>query len=809
MRNYVLAVIAGVAFLLAAPMSAQTVLLSENFDGAWTTTTPPAGWRIAFTGDTSNNDWHRQDGGTAPWTDNPTGYACLRSSPAETGVDTIVTPAIDCSDYEFVTLRCSTFFSGSASPMYTAQLVGSVGGGAFDHVVFDYNGVPTGPALQTFDLDWAVGQGNVRLAWYFYGGTQRIDYWAIDNVSVIGSTFIDAEARSIIAPSGLVQENSMVTPTGVIANNGTNPATVAAAMTILESGGSVVYDDSATLAVPVGGVDTIEFSDWTAQPAGHYAARLRVTVAGDVDSTNDAVTDSFRVDVLPRDVGTSEIVAPIGTVYPVPTIPQATIHNYGMTTETFWARFTIKQGLTDVYSDTAQATGLVAGQTETLSFRAFAPVPGNFTAACSTMLAGDINDANDLLVEPFAVETLNFAPGWHEVSQVPYAPGGKDVKAGGSLVTMAANGRIYALKGNKTYDFYSYDAPHDSWTSRASVPPGTRDKPVGDGGTLASDGSRFIFATKGNNMRSFYKYDIVLNTWTEIDSVPLGVSNKKVKGGASATFVSGTDAEYVYLLKGYKNEFYRYDVAHDSWTTLEPAPAGGGEKYDKGSFIVYDGAGTIYAHQAKVHKLYAFDLATMHWLTTELQPMPLLNGQGRSKKSKDGGSAAWYDGSIYALKGGGTCEFWKYTAARDSWRELDTIPSFGSTGRKKYVKAGGAITLFGGGTFVALKGNKTHEAWRYRISGTGAIDEPSLPGIARRSVGLAVWPVPARAGVTLRLGTDCPLPAMLRVYDARGALRLEQTTASTIATLDCRTLPPGAYFVRVVGTGESAQFIVE
>ena len=808
MRNYVLAVIAGIAFLLAAPMSAQTVLLSENFDGAWTTTNPPAGWQIVFTGDTSTNDWHRQNGGTAPWMGNPTGYACLSSSPGESGADTIMTPAIDCSGYEFVTLRCSTFFSGSSSIMYTAQLVGSVGGGAFDHVVFDYNGAHTGPALQTFDLDWAIGQSNVRLAWSFNGGTQRIDYWAIDDVSVIGSTFIDAEARSIITPSGLVQENSMVTPIGVIANNGTNPATVVAAMTILASGGSVVYDDSTTLAVPVGGVDTIEFSDWTAQPAGHYAARLRVTVAGDVDSTNDAVTDSFRIDVLPRDVGTSEIVAPIGAVYPVPTIPQAAVHNYGMTTETFWARFTIKQGLLDIYSDTAQATALGAGQTETLSFRSFAPFPGNFTAACSTMLAGDINDANDLLVEPFAVETLNFAPGWHEVAHVPLQPGNKDVKGGGSLVTMAATGRIYALKGDKTYDFFSYDAVHDSWTSRASVPPGN-DKPVSDGGTLASDGSRFIFATKGNNTRSFYKYDIVLNRWTELDSVPLGVSNKKVKGGASAAFVSGTDADYVYLLKGYKSEFYRYDVVHDSWTTLEPAPTGGGEKYDKGSFIVYNGAGTIYVHQSKYHKMYAFDLASMRWLTTELQAMPLLNGRGRSKKSKDGAAATWYNGSIYALKGGGTCEFWRYTAARDSWQELDTMPSFGSTNKKKYVKAGGSIALYGPDVFVALKGNKTHEAWRYKIPGTIGIEEPSLVGIARRPVGLAVWPVPARAGVTLRLGADCPLPATLRVYDARGALRLEQTAASTIATLDCRTLPSGAYFVRVVGTGESAQFIVE
>jgi hypothetical protein len=168
-----------------------------------------------------------------------------------------------------------------------------------------------------------------------------------------------------------------------------------------------------------------------------------------------------------------------------------------------------------------------------------------------------------------------------------------------------------------------------------------------------------------------------------------------------------------------------------AWEALPAAPFGAKPKWDKGSFLVYDGASTIYAHKGKYQELWAFDLPTQTWGTSSLNGMPFMGRSGRTKKSKDGGSGAWVGGCIYALKGGNTSEFWRYTAATDSWLELDTMPSYGSTGKARRVNAGGSMCS-AAGTLYALKGNKTNELWRYGLPLASA-PQPSREGVMASS----------------------------------------------------------------------------
>jgi N-acetylneuraminic acid mutarotase len=1008
-----------VCLLTALPQFAagQSVLLSEDFNGSWETTSPPQGWTITFTGDTAANDWHRASGGTDPWRANGTPFAMIESTRTEVGSDSLITPSFDCSGLGSITLRCSTYMSGLIG-FYTAQLVGSVDGGPFEHLVFNYNSTQMPPQLQQLPLPWAGGQSNVRLAWVFTGASNMLPYWAIDNVTVLGSPvsidvacseviapasvvdsattlapsvtvenrgvapasfyvkirigldysdslfvdalpaheslavefgawtagargvigltaftalagdqnpgndsqrvnvrirvfdagvlgipapadsvdsgatvtpevrlfnagsdtasftahlwidgspdssvvqdlapgestvarfsdwvasglgahvvrcsialhsdytpandtltrtfhvyppeFRDAAAVSVLAPVGMVAESLPVVPAGVVTFSGPAASLVSVAMA-LRTSDSIVYVDSAVLTVEPGAVDTVAFQSWLATPVNNYTATLSIQTTGDDDSTNNSVTDSFSVGAAIDDVAAVSITSPAGRLYPGTVVPRAVVQNLGSRTESFWSRFSITAGAVLLYRDSARAVQLRPGDTVSLTFPPWAAYRGTFVARCSTRLPGDDVDTNNRCLTTFTVETLNFAPGWHEADSVPLLPGSKDVKGGGSLVTMAADGRIYALKGNKTFDFFVYDAPNDSWRALPLVPAGPANKAVEYGATLSSDGRRYLYATKGNNTRSFYRFDIVNNAWAELDSVPLGLSGKKVKGGASAAFFSESDGEYVYLLKGYRNEFYRYHVASDSWATLEPAPATASEKYDKGSFVVSDGVNTVYCHQAKYHKFYAFDIATQRWRTSHLDSMPILNGRGKSKKCKDGAAATWVDGFVYALKGGGTGEFWRYDAAQDSWKELDTIPSWGSTHKKKFVKSGGAIAAFGSDVLFILKGNKTHEFWRYRFAGTTAVSEPALPGLALDAP--RIWPNPARSVATVIVPAPAPgEPALVRVYDARGALRLIQPAARGAVRLDCAPLNPGVYYVRVNGSRRSTQLVVQ
>jgi len=308
---------------------------------------------------------------------------------------------------------------------------------------------------------------------------------------------------------------------------------------------------------------------------------------------------------------------------------------------------------------------------------------------------------------------------WEDKVPMPLS-GGQAVKDGGWLDYNSGNGLVYAAKGNKTYEFYAYSPGSNEWTQPYPnglnlIPSGTEGKPPSKGCRGVCDGDNCVYMTKGNNTVGFWRYSVSDDTWVQLRDVPLGTKNKKVKGGTDMAYVHG-DVDYVYLLKGYKNEFYRYKVSSDSWQSL-PSPPAPITKYNNGSWLVSDGGSRLYAHQASYHTLYAYDVNSGTWGSI-LPGMPFVGRTGRIKKSKDGGSATWFAGAVFALKGGNSQEFWKYAPATDSWKELDTLPQVGSSGRKKRVKNGGDVTC-ADNSFYALKGNNTRELWRYKPDTTG------------------------------------------------------------------------------------------
>ncbi|MBM3315720.1 T9SS type A sorting domain-containing protein, partial [candidate division WOR-3 bacterium] len=151
-----------------------------------------------------------------------------------------------------------------------------------------------------------------------------------------------------------------------------------------------------------------------------------------------------------------------------------------------------------------------------------------------------------------------------------------------------------------------------------------------------------------------------------------------------------------------------------------------------------------------------------------------------------------------------------YTIATNAWAELDTMPSVGTTGKKKRVKAGGDIVSWGSGVFYALKGNKTLELWRY-VEGT-AVQEPrpERSGVAGEPAvlaghGVAIVPNPAGAGAAaLRYSLPQAGSATLRLYDVTGRTVLEQgLTAGRAGTvgLDLSRLSAGVYLAKFASPG--------
>ncbi len=410
--------------------------------------------------------------------------------------------------------------------------------------------------------------------------------------------------------------------------------------------------------------------------------------------------------------------------------------------------------------------------------------------------------------------TVVSAPsGWSSAQPMPVGLEDKTIKAGGWLTYDASRGMVYAAKGNKTSEFYRYSPTSDSWYTLATWPLGTEGKPVYTGAAGCTDGSGVIYATKGSNKLGFYRYDATRDSWSQKADVPLGVSRKKVKGGADIVWAYKGTTGSPYLLKGTKNEFYRYDVGTDAWLTLAPAPVGTNQKWDKGSWLAYDDVhGKIYAFKAKYHEFYRYNPDGDSW-SGALVAMPI-PGSGGTKKAKDGGCATYVNGCIYALKGSNTQEFWQYTVAGNSWAELETIPRLSPTGlKKKKVKTGADITS-AGSVLYATKGNKSLEFWRYglpllldsRPAGGGVMSRSESD---RRGFSLRIVPNPFMDAAVVSYSLSRAGAVSLKLYNVTGALvatfaKGRVNAGSYTYRIDATNLARGVYLVKFEADGYEA-----
>jgi hypothetical protein len=183
--------------------------------------------------------------------------------------------------------------------------------------------------------------------------------------------------------------------------------------------------------------------------------------------------------------------------------------------------------------------------------------------------------------------------------------------------------------------------------------------------------------------------------------------------------------------------------------------------------------------------------------------MPIAGSAG-SKKSKDGGCGTFFGPDyIYALKGGGTQEFWRYTISSNSWAEKETLPK-GASGKK--VKAGGDITT-AATVLYAFKGNKQNELWMY-VPGTFLFDLPRHDGVMAGATathqGMTISPNPLATGfAVLRYSLPKADAAVLSVYNVAGQTVMERPISgrSGIVNLDLRHLSNGVYLAKLTGDG--------
>jgi hypothetical protein len=595
---------------------------------------------------------------------------------------------------------------------------------------------------------------------------------------------------------------------GAIWNEGSSQA-----ITWTAAGGSADYDsiyyssNNGSTWMPVAKVQPAGLIyNWSPVPNTPTTQALVRVVAKNATGSASGNSGIFTIGDI--DMTPTAIVAPTGSYDTcAPVTPEGKVRNLGNVVATsvqVFFRIDSTPG-NAVYRDSV-IIAVAPGAESTVSFAPWTTprVPRVYAARCSTRFSGDAQPANDTLAGSFLVSEPGLPQGWYPKEPLPDAPSAKQVWAGGWLAYNPGNSRIYTAKGNKKADFYAYFPAGDSWHQNALIPAGTEGKLPKTGAAGCSDGNNSVYATKGNNTLGFWLYKTDENAWYQKANVPPGLSNKKVKGGTGAVYAEQDGIGHVYLLKGYKNEFWRYDPAGDSWHAMANAPVVSSVKWDKGSWLAYDDVNdVIYAHKAKFMEFYKYNINGDSW-SAALSPMPISGSTG-SKKSKEGGCGTYLNGFIYALKGGNTQEFWKYTIATNSWTEKETIPAVGTSGKKKKVKAGAGLVAVGS-VMYATKGNKSNEFWTYQPGGTLLGSEPTDNGVMAEQLGspaldVRVGPNPLSGGfATLRYSLPRAGQARVCVYDVTGRTVVNRILAAATtgsATLDLQHLNSGVYLVKL------------
>jgi hypothetical protein len=618
----------------------------------------------------------------------------------------------------------------------------------------------------------------------------------------------DAEAIALVQPYGSVDSGTVIVPRAMVCNNSSTTRSVGVELQI------GTWRDSTTVALASGASETLSFAPWTATARGRFATQCSTRLSGDESPGNDVQIGSVVVPM--HDVGVRAITAPAGTLPPEALSPQVHLHNYGAGREPMAVFLSISS--LPLYGDSAWlASGLPVGVDTIVTFHEWAAPLGAFDARCSVVLAGDENPDNNVAVESGEVIAAPPGPGWVRMADVPAGARNRKVKDGGCLTMLTQSdpsdrSDIYCLKGNNTCEFYAYGIAANAWQTRDSIPAmgrSGRNARIRKGAALCA-ASGAIYAVKGGGTLGFWVFHPSYRSdpsgpWVQLTDIPAGA--KAVKEGSGMTVVQVGDTTFVYLLKGSgTGEFYRYNTVSNAWQALPDAPPGNsGKTFKNGSCLTGDGENAIYALKASYNEFFVYDIAGNTWLTRPAMPM---YGRTGKKKKAGGGAAMTYasgnwglsqgfrptksgavpefprlgadaasSGSLYALKGGNTQEFWLYRPSWNDWVQYDDVPLGGG----KKVKGGGALASSSYPSYsshvYALKGNNTTEFWRFAPGAANGLqrtaDDPQAQaGLNPRasSLKLNILPNPFCTATTITYALPRPGACRLGLYDVTGKL---------------------------------------
>jgi hypothetical protein len=116
--------------------------------------------------------------------------------------------------------------------------------------------------------------------------------WMVDDFAGIGIAKPpdDVGVVQIVAPGDTVTTGEVLAPRAAVQNFGSIERTFVVRFSVGDG-----YQDTVSLTLAAGLMDTVQFKDWNAESLGTFSVTCSTELAGDIDPANDAVHDSVAV----------------------------------------------------------------------------------------------------------------------------------------------------------------------------------------------------------------------------------------------------------------------------------------------------------------------------------------------------------------------------------------------------------------------------------------------------------------------------------------------------------------------------------
>lgn len=561
------------------------------------------------------------------------------------------------------------------------------------------HGLMPSETVEVTFAEWQAGQrGSHAVICSTMLSTDRLDSNDCRRTSV-SVVVRDAACTRITRPVGVVGRGQ-IEPEAWYENRGTDTIRTRCWFEITDNGRRE-YLDSAELHVAPGAGCSVEFGPWLAH-SGHYLSRAWAALERDMRPENDTSTSPFLV---PRiDAALREIVEPVARFATRAIIPKLKVANLSeMPADIRVICQAFLPDSTMAYSGTSMALALPETAETVVNMPVWNALPGLYHFIAWTVLPGDSNPENDSAAMVVLVESVPFGR-WFEMAPIPDGPRGIPVRGGSGLVATPTS--LFALKGSNSGEWYCYCIEADSWQPMKPVPAQENGRRAGRGAALTSGGDT-IFLLRGMGTHDMLMYAPDTDSWQAAPSLP--GQTRGIRFGSGLAFVPARDTGKVYCLKGGgTRDFLVFWCRQRQWHARRSLPASEtGRGARRGSALVSLG-GRVFCLLGITNELFEYAHKGDSWIRR--RSLPLVSRSGYLKRGRAGACFA-ADGSrfLYALKGGGCNELWRYDAVTDNWLQLDDVP-LGRSRRR--VKVGAGIAVFEGSVWM-MKGGGCSEFWRY------------------------------------------------------------------------------------------------